>query len=104
MLLAVRRRFGSLFRAFTIVLLGVSVWTAYANVFSDDVALRARAGQLGREAAGCGDKCKVTGMRVSRGMLDETMEYDMSGVGTALVTCRRAYVFAGDYDCKASKP
>ena len=98
-----KRRLGGLFRIFTIVLLGVTIWTAYANVFSDDVALRARAGELARKEAGCGDKCKVTGMRVSRGMLEETMEYDMMGAGTYVVTCRRAQVIAGDYACTAVK-
>jgi hypothetical protein len=98
-----KRRLQILFRIFTFVLLGVSIWTAYANVFSDDLALRARAGELARKEAGCGDTCKVTGVRVSRGMLDETMEYDMAGVGTYLVTCRRAHFIAGDHACTATK-
>ena len=103
MLGGVKRRLGSLFRLFTIILLAVSVWTAYSNVFSDDLALRARAGELARKEAGCGDKCKVTDLRVSRGMFEETMEYDMAGPGTYLVTCRRAHVVAGDYACRAAK-
>jgi hypothetical protein len=103
MLRAVKRSFGRLLRVFTIVLLGVSIWTAYANVFADDTALRARAGELARTQAGCGDRCKVTGVRISRGMLEETMEYDMAGPGTYVVTCRRAYVVAGEHACTASK-
>jgi hypothetical protein len=102
MLRSVNHRLRSLFRALTVVLVGVCLWTAYANVFSDDLALRARAGELGRKAAGCGDACKVTGMRGSRGMIDESIEYDIAGVGTVVVTCRRAYVIAGDYACSAA--
>lgn len=104
MLRSVRSRFGSLFRVFTILLLGASIWTAYANVFSDDTALRARAGELARKEAGCGDACKVTGMRGSRGMIDESIAYDMAGVGTIVVRCRRAYVIAGDHACTATRP
>ena len=88
---------------FTIILLCVSIFTAYQNVFSDDTEVRARAGDLARKEAGCGDKCKQTGMRGNRGMIDESIEYDMDGVGGFRVTCRRAYVIAGDYTCKAEK-
>lgn len=101
--MGVKGRFARAFRLLTVVLLGASIWTAYANVLSDDAELRARAGELARKEAGCGDKCKVTGIRVSRGMLEETMEYDMAGPGTYLVTCRRAHVVVGDYGCTAAK-
>jgi hypothetical protein len=101
MLRGVKGRAARLFRVFTMLLLGVSIWTVYANVFSDDTALRARAGELARKEAGCGDKCKVTGMRGSRGMLEESIEYDMDGSSGWVVTCRRAYVIAGDYSCEA---
>ena len=103
MLRGLKNRLGSAFRLFTIFLLLVAVWTAYENVFSDDTDLRARAGDLARKEAGCGDKCKVSGMRGSRGMVDESIEYDMDGVGGYRVTCRRAYVIAGDYACEAHK-
>jgi hypothetical protein len=103
MLGVVKGRFGSLFRVVTIVLVMVSLWTAYANVFSDDTELRARAGELARKQAGCGDKCKVTAMRGSRGMFEESIEYDMDSVGGWVVTCRRAHVIAGDYACDAKK-
>ncbi len=96
-------RIGAVFRGVTILLLLVAIWTAYANVFSDDTDVRARAGDLARKTAGCGDKCRQSGMRGSRGMLEESIEYDMDGVGGFLVTCRRAYVIAGDYTCVASK-
>jgi hypothetical protein len=42
-------------------------------------------------------------MRGSRGMFDESIDYDMDGVGGYQVTCRRAYVIAGDYSCEAHK-
>jgi hypothetical protein len=103
MLRDVKGRLARLFRVLAIALLGVAIWMAYANVFSDDTALRARAGELARTEAGCGDKCKVTGMRGSRGMLEESLEYDMDGSPGWVVTCRRAYVIAGDYTCEAKK-
>ena len=103
MLADVKGRFGWAFRIFTVVLLSVTIWTAYANVFSEDTELRARAADLARKEAGCGDRCKVTGMRGSRGMLEESFEYDMDGAPGWLVTCRRAYVIAGDYACTATK-
>ena len=103
MLARVKRRLSGAFRVFTIFLLVVTIWTAYSNVFSDDTDLRARAADLARKQAGCGDKCKVSGIRGSRGMIDESVEYDMDGVGGFLVTCRRVYVIAGDYACVATK-
>ena len=103
MLAGVKRRLSGAFRVFTIFLLVVTIWTAYSNVFSDDTDLRARAADLARKQAGCGDKCKVSGIRGSRGMIAESIEYDMDGVGGYLVTCRRAYVIAGDYACVAAK-
>jgi len=103
MLRGVKNRLASGFRLFTIFLLVVAIWMAYENVFSDDTDVRARAGDLARKEAGCGDKCKVTGMRGSRGMIDESIDYDMDGVGGFNVTCRRVYVIAGDYACEAHK-
>ena len=103
MLSVVKTRLAYAFRLFTIALLFVAIWTAYENVFSDDTDLRARAGDLARKEAGCGDKCKVSGMRGSRGMIEESIDYDMDGVGGYQVTCRRAYVIAGEYTCEAHK-
>ena len=82
MLRGVKGRLGSLFRIFTILLLIVCAWTAYANVFSDDTDVRAKAGELARKEAGCGDKCKQTSMRGNRGMIEESIEYEMDKVGT----------------------
>ena len=91
-------------RIFTILLLLVSIVTAYMNVFSDDSAVRARANELARKHAGCGDKCKVTAIHGNRGMFDEETEYDIEGAGAGhyVVVCRRAYVAVGDYACAVS--
>jgi hypothetical protein len=103
MMRGVKGRLGSLFRLFTIVLLIVCGWTAYANVFSDDTDVRAKAGELARKEAGCGDKCKQTQMHGNRGMIEESIEYEMDKVGTIVVTCRRASIVFGDYACEAHK-
>lgn len=47
-----------LFQWFTALLLVVCVWTAYANVLSDDTAVRAKARATVNQTAGCGDDCK----------------------------------------------
>ena len=101
-----KRQLAWVLRIVTVVLLGVSIWTAYANVFSDDLDVRARAGELARTTAGCGDHCKVTSMHGSRGMIDEQIEYDIDGPkgGHIVVVCRRAHVIAGDYACKVEGP
>ncbi len=91
------------FRGLTVVVLLVTLFTVYSNVLSDDMVLRARAAELVRTHVGCGDKCKVTYTRIDRGMLDERFIYDIDGKGQYVVVCKRAYVIAGDHDCKASK-
>lgn len=97
-------RLRGLFRTFTIVLLVVSIGTAYMNVFSDDADVRARANDLARKRAGCGDKCKVSGIHGDRGMLSERIDYDIEGAGAGAghyaVVCRRAHVVIGDYACE----
>jgi hypothetical protein len=100
-----KRRLSSLFRIFTILLLMVSIATAYMNVFSDDADVRARANELARKQAGCGDKCKVTNIQGNRGMFEERLEYDVEGAGAGhyVVVCRRAYVAFGDYACTVAK-
>lgn len=98
---AVSRR---IFRWATFVLFLVCLWTIYSNVLSDDTAVRAQAGELARKTAGCGDKCKVVNMEGERGMLSEVITFTMEGKGQYVVTCRRAFVIAGDYACTASKP
>lgn len=93
-----------IFSGLTAVLFLLCLWTIYANVLSDDMAVRAQAGELARKTAGCGDKCKVVGMEGERGMLAEAITFTIDGRGQILVTCRRAFVIAGDYACTAGKP
>src|SRR4051794_30268206 len=61
----VRRR---VFQWFTVLLLGLCVWTAYANVFSDDADVRVKARTALHKAAPCGEDCKLEGLRGERGM------------------------------------
>ena len=96
--------FRRVFRVATAVLFVVCLWTIYANVLSDDTAVRAQAADVARQTAGCGDKCKVVGIQGERGMLSEVVTYTMEGKGQYVSTCRRAYVIAGDYTCTAAKP
>ena len=96
-----RRR--QLFQWFTVLLLVVCVWTAYANVLSDDTAVRAKARATVNQAAGCGDDCKLEGLRGDRGMLEERIEYDVLNHGHYVVTCRRAFIIAGDYACEVKE-
>lgn len=91
------------FRGFTFVLLLVTIWTAYMNVFTDDTAVRARARELVDKEAGCGDKCRLTGMHGERGMIHEVIEYDIDGKGHFTATCRRTFVVVGDYACEVTK-
>ena len=93
-----------IFSGFTVLLFVLCLWTAYANVLSDDTAVRAQAGQLVRTAAGCGDKCRVTGMNGDRGMISETIAFDIDGKGQTVVDCRRSLIFAGEYACTITKP
>jgi hypothetical protein len=90
------------FRGLTFVLAALCGWAMFANVFSDDTAVRADAGQLARTTAGCGDRCKVTGMRGDRGMLSESIVFDIDGHGSISVTCRRALIVAGAYSCQVA--
>lgn len=91
------------FSAFTFVLLGLCVWTIFANILSDDTELRARAAELAKKAAGCGEKCKAVAMSSERGMIHETVECTFESIGKFVVECRRTYVIAGDYECNASR-
>jgi hypothetical protein len=92
----VKRR---IFQWFTVLLFIVSLWTAYANVLSDDTEVRAKARAAVNTAAGCGDDCKLENMRGDRGMIEERIEYDIRKHGHYVVVCRRAFIVAGDYAC-----
>ena len=97
-----RRR---VFQYFTVVLLLVCVWTAYANVISDDTNVRALARATVNKFAGCADNeaCPMQSMKGERGMITESIEYDLVKHGHYLVLCRREYVIAGDYACHVTE-
>ena len=88
-----------LFQWFTVLLLIATVWMAYANVLSDDTAIRAQARVAVDTAAGCGDACRIERLAGERGMIEERIEYDVLQHGHYVVVCRRAYILAGDYTC-----
>jgi len=92
-----------LFQWFTVLLLILCVWTAYANVLSDDGAVSAMARATVNQAAGCGDDCKLEGLHGDRGMLEERIEYDLVKHGHYVVVCRRALIVAGDYACNVTE-
>ena len=91
------------FQWFTVLLLLVCVWTAYANVLSDDTAVRAKSRITANQAAGCGDDCKLENLRGERGMFDVTTNYDILKHGHYVIVCRRAFVIAGDYACEVTE-
>ena len=91
------------FSAITVILLLVTGWMAWANVLSDDTALKLKAGAVAREKAGCGDKCKTINMQGDRGMISTTVEYHFENVGRFLVTCKRPQIAFGDHVCEATK-
>ncbi len=88
-----------IFRWLTLSLLVICLWTAYANVLSDDTEVRAKARATVNTAAGCGDDCKLESLRGERGMIEERIEYELLKHGHYVVVCRRAIVIAGDYTC-----
>lgn len=96
--------FRRIFRVATLILFVLCVWTIYANVLSDDTAVRARAREAAQKAAGCGDKCSLVGMEGERGMLSEVITITIQAKGQYVVTCRRAAIAFGDYACVAAKP
>lgn len=87
------------FQYFTVFLFLLSVWTAYANVISDDTEVRAKARATVGQAAGCGDVCRIEGLRGDRGMLEEVIEYDVVNKGHYVVACRRAFIAFGEHAC-----
>jgi len=96
-------RWRQFFQWFTVLLLVLSVWTAYANVLSDDGDVRAKARATVNHAAGCGEDCKLEGLRGDRGMFEERIEYDVVKHGHYVVVCRRAFIVAGDYACDVTE-
>ncbi len=92
-----------IFSTITVILLCITAWMAWANVLSDDTALRAKANTIAREKAGCGDKCKMINMSGDRGMISTTIEYHFEDAGRFLVTCKRPQIAFGDHVCEATK-
>ena len=97
-----RSRLRAAFRVLTFVLFGLTAWTLYANVASDDAEVRAKAERTVRDHAGCGEQCRFTGVQGTRGMLAETITYDVAGKGRITVTCARPYVSFGEHECEAA--
>lgn len=89
-----------IFQGITVLLVAGSVWTAYANVLSEDTEVRAKARATVNNAAACGEACKLEGLRGDRGMLETRIEYDIVNHGHYVVVCRRAFIVAGDYACE----
>jgi hypothetical protein len=76
------------------------MWTAYANVLSDDTAVRETALAVATQAAGCTGNCTLNGLRGERNMLGLVMEYDFTNHRHVTVTCRRRpFIIAGAYEC-----
>jgi hypothetical protein len=82
-----------------IVFAVLAAWTAYANVFSDDGPVRARAEALAREQAGCGDGCRIGRIDGSRGVIHERIVYTFADGRVVIVTCRRPYLAFGEHVC-----
>lgn len=102
---------GCVRRAWTVILvvvLGLAAWAVYANILSDDTAVRAQAEAVARDKAGCGKDCKLSRMEGSRGLLNEQIQFtfDVPGKsptgdkGAVLVECKRAYLAFGAYRCR----
>jgi hypothetical protein len=71
----------------------------YTNVLADDSALRQKTELLARQHAGCGDRCHVARMEGRRSVLDYRASYEIDGVGTLQVTCRRSALVLGEHVC-----
>ena len=86
-----------------LVLFALSGVAAFRNVYADDAAVRAQAEKLAREKAACGATCALTRTEGSRGVITETLDYTFVHAGAVTVTCRRAFIAFGDYECAATK-
>lgn len=90
------RYIGRYFSFFMLVVCGLM---AYSNVVADDTEVRKLALTTLGDFAGCKDKCALSGMHGERGMVHETIEYDIDGKGHYVVKCHRKMVALGDYLC-----
>ena len=80
---------------------GVAAVAVYTNVLEDDSAVRQKTELLARQRAGCGDQCRVTRMEGRRSVLDYRASYDIDGVGTQQIVCRRSAIVFGEHVCTA---
>ena len=87
------------FQYFTIFLLLLTAMMAINNVIVDDTAVRALSKKTAVDAAGCGEKCRISGFRGERGMINETIEYDFSPEGHYVTQCHRTMLAVGEYVC-----
>jgi hypothetical protein len=83
-----------------VIAIGVVGWAVYANVFSDDSAVRKLAEERARAVAGCGAKCTVKRMEGSRGLLNEQIQFEFADGLKVLVECKRTYIAFGTYSCR----
>lgn len=80
---------------------GLAAVGVYTNVLGDDSAVRQETERLARQHAGCGEQCRVTRMEGRRSVLDYRASYDIDGVGTQQIVCRRSALILGEYLCTA---
>jgi len=81
----------------TLALFALCVWTAYANVLSDDTEVRVKAVNALEKMLG--EKIELEHFRGDRGMIEETIEYEVRKKGRFVVTCRRPYIAFGEHVC-----
>ncbi len=88
--------------AVLLVVILLTLFTAYRNVLSGEAALRTMAESLARDAAGCRD-CKATRIEGKRGVLSTSYSFTMPNGAVVSVTCKRPYLAFGDYACAQVK-
>ena len=88
---------------FTFFLFLLTAMMAINNVVIDDAPVRELAKQTAVTFAGCGDKCRISGFRGDRGMINETIEYDFAPQGHYVVQCHRKMLALGDYVCAVTE-
>jgi hypothetical protein len=85
------------------VIVVLCVYTVWANVISDDTDVRSVADLTARAKAGCGEKCVMTKMEGTRGVLAEDIDFSFRDGGNIHVKCKRAAIAFGAYKCEAAK-
>jgi hypothetical protein len=89
------KRFAS--AAFLIACIGVSIACAI-NVFADDTALTAQAGELACKGLACAKPATLT--RVDRTPIAQTFTFAAGKTGSSVtVRCARSAILVGDYAC-----